>query len=406
MKTQFRFVVTLVMGLALFAGGCASDTGEAAPAATAAPAADDPESLAVGMVIRGVKEEDWYSSMLDAIGRVVEAKPHGLDISVQIFEKTPYVEGERVLRDLAQSGEFDMIILHSTYSDAVAAVMDDYPETTFVFSGSGNEATGRNGYWLDVFIHEPAYLAGIIAGMMTETNVLGGVAAFPYPNVNAPLNAWIAGAQSVNPAVTAYVTYIESWFDPATAKAAGDAHIANGADMLYAERLGPFESALEHDGVYAFGHFTDQMVMAPDVVLASPVALWDPSFNYAVDAWWAHAAEGASHDAPMERVEYSMREGGSMLSPMNDLVPADVQAAVVEAHDRIMSGELVVEFNPAPIGDIVAAAADSSDPIKLPIHNWSSQIAGVYAVGAILESTGNSVEYISADSTLVYTSMC
>ncbi|MEC8920177.1 MAG: glycine betaine ABC transporter substrate-binding protein, partial [Actinomycetota bacterium] len=53
-----------------------------------------------------------------------------------------------------------------------------------------------------------------------------------------------------------------------------------------------------------------------------------------------------------------------------------------------------------------AAAADSSDPIKLPIHNWSSQIAGVYAVGAILESTGNSVEYISADSTLVYTSMC
>jgi glycine betaine/proline transport system substrate-binding protein len=52
------------------------------------------------------------------------------------------------------------------------------------------------------------------------------------------------------------------------------------------------------------------------------------------------------------------------------------------------------------------AAADSSDAIKLPIHNWSSQIAGVYAVGAILEATGNSVEYISADSTLVYTSMC
>ena len=45
-----------------------------------------------------------------------------------------------------------------------------------------------------------------------------------------------------------------------------------------------------------------------------------------------------------------------------------------------------------------AAAPDSTDAIKLPIHNWSSQIAGVYAVGAMLESTGNSVEYISADS--------
>ena len=57
-------------------------------------------------------------------------------------------------------------------------------------------------------------------------------------------------------------------------------------------------------------------------------------------------------------------------------------------------------------GDSAAASSDSSDAIKLPIHNWSSQIAGVYAVGAILEATGNSVEYISADSTLVYTSMC
>jgi basic membrane protein A len=315
----------------------------------AVAASDGPESLEIGMIVTGVKEEGWYSSMLDSIARASEAKPHGLDISVQVFEKIPYAEGERVLRDLAQSGEFDMIILHSTYSDAVAAVMDEFPETMFVYSGSGNEALGRNGYWIDVHIHESSYLAGVIAGMMTETNVLGGVAAFPYPNVSAPLNAWIAGAQSVNPAVTAYVTYIESWFDPTTAKAAADAQVANGADMLYAERLGPFESALEHEGVYAFGHFTDQMVMAPDVVLASPVALWDPSFNYAVDAWWAHAAEGASYDAPMERVIYFMPEGGNMLSPMNDLVPADVQAAVGDARDRIMSGELVVEFNPAPV---------------------------------------------------------
>ena len=54
----------------------------------------------------------------------------------------------------------------------------------------------------------------------------------------------------------------------------------------------------------------------------------------------------------------------------------------------------------------VENTSDSSDAIKIPIHNWSSQIAGAYVLGAILESTGNSVEYISADSTLVYTSMC
>ncbi|MFP6641580.1 MAG: BMP family ABC transporter substrate-binding protein, partial [Myxococcota bacterium] len=305
--------------------------------------------------------------MLDSISRAQEAKPHGLEISLDIFEKTPYAEGERILRELAQSGDFDMVIMHSAFGDAVAAVMDEFPDMTFVFSGSGNEATGGNGYWVDVHVHESAYLAGIIAGMMTETNVLGAVAAFPYPNVNAPLNAWISGAQSINPAVTANVTYIESWFDPTTAKAAADAHVANGADMLYAERLGPFETALENDGVYAFGHFTDQAALAPEVVLASPMARWDPSLNAVIDGFWANAADGAAHDAPMERIIYFMPEGGNELSPMSDLVPADVQAAVLDAQEKILSGELLVPFNSAPVDSQTAAAAPEAGPGSLDI---------------------------------------
>ena len=51
-------------------------------------------------------------------------------------------------------------------------------------------------------------------------------------------------------------------------------------------------------------------------------------------------------------------------------------------------------------------AADSSDPIKMPIHNWSSQIVGVYIVGKILNEAGYEVDYIPADSQVVYTSMC
>ena len=52
------------------------------------------------------------------------------------------------------------------------------------------------------------------------------------------------------------------------------------------------------------------------------------------------------------------------------------------------------------------AQADSSDPIKVPIHNWSSQIVGAHIVGKLLTMTNNEVEYVSADSQVVYTSMC
>lgn len=52
------------------------------------------------------------------------------------------------------------------------------------------------------------------------------------------------------------------------------------------------------------------------------------------------------------------------------------------------------------------AQADSSDPIKVPIHNWSSQVVGAHIVGKLLEKAGDKVEYVSADSQVVYTSMC
>ena len=54
----------------------------------------------------------------------------------------------------------------------------------------------------------------------------------------------------------------------------------------------------------------------------------------------------------------------------------------------------------------MAMAEDSSDPIKIPLHNWSSQIVGAHIVGKILNETGREVEYVPSDSQVVYTSMC
>ncbi|KNG93520.1 ABC transporter substrate-binding protein [Pseudaestuariivita atlantica] len=52
-----------------------------------------------------------------------------------------------------------------------------------------------------------------------------------------------------------------------------------------------------------------------------------------------------------------------------------------------------------------AFAEDSSDPIIIPIHNWSSQIVMSNVVGQMFEEMGNSVEYITTDSQAVYESV-
>jgi|TARA_Y100000588_G_scaffold93072_1_gene100761 glycine betaine/proline transport system substrate-binding protein len=53
----------------------------------------------------------------------------------------------------------------------------------------------------------------------------------------------------------------------------------------------------------------------------------------------------------------------------------------------------------------VAQAADSTKPIVIPIHNWSSQVVMAYVIGGIFESMGNNVEYVPADTQAVYESI-
>jgi len=53
-----------------------------------------------------------------------------------------------------------------------------------------------------------------------------------------------------------------------------------------------------------------------------------------------------------------------------------------------------------------ASAEDSKDVIKIPTHNWSSQIVGAHIVGKLLEKAGATVEYVSTDSQVVYTAAC
>lgn len=293
-------------------------------------------------------DDPWYQAMLDSLDRLAEEQPYGLEVSTEWFENIAYGDSERIFRDLAASGKYEMIFGSSTYSDAISAVMGDYPDILFVFAGSGNDPLGGNAFWVDTFIHEPAYLTGVAAGLMTETGKIGIVANFPFPNVNAPVNGYIAGAKSVNPDVEWEVTFIESWWDPATAKEAAAAQIAAGADVLYAIVFGVFEAA-EEAGVYGVGDLVDVQALAPDVVLTGTVAKWDQAIEVTIDAWWDQMVNGVPMNAPMERIMFHMPQGGGDIAPLNEaLVPEAVRDQVLEARDRILSGELVVELNDAP----------------------------------------------------------
>jgi basic membrane lipoprotein Med (substrate-binding protein (PBP1-ABC) superfamily) len=181
--------VLLLVSIAVFAGGEPEEEEkmEAAPAAEEEKM-DVPTKLHFPMVYLDVMESPWNNSMEQALKVIKAEKPHGLTITNETIENAGFVDIERILREFAASGKYEVIWAHSTYADAVERLNPQFPDILWVITGGGNRYVADNVYWLDMFYHEATYLMGIIAGMMTETNVLGAVGGFPYPNVNLTIN--------------------------------------------------------------------------------------------------------------------------------------------------------------------------------------------------------------------------
>jgi len=259
---------------------------------------------------------------------------------------------ELVLTEVAELEAPDVIFGDAFGNEeAVRRVAADYPDIAFVF-GSGGGPADPNFSVFDNWIHEPAYLAGMLAGGLTESNIIGVVGGVPVPEVNRISNAFIQGAQSVNPDVEAKVSFINSWFDPASAKEAALAQIDAGADVLYAERAGVIEAAVQED-LFAVGNMSDQSADGPDHVVTSVTWNMTPTAEYIIDQ-----VAGGTYTA-QDLKDFSMvGKGGAELAPINEsLVPADLLETVRATEADIVSGIFRVDINEAtPAGSVIPEA--------------------------------------------------
>jgi basic membrane protein A and related proteins len=285
-------------------------------------------------------EEPWDG----VIHRALEAEAAAGRITYTFTDDIGYAgDMERVLRETAEQDAPDIIFGDAFGNEEAArAVAADYPDIAFVF-GSGYGPTEPNFSVFDNWIHEPAYLAGMIAGGVTESNVLGVVGGFPVPEVNRIVNAFIAGAQETNEDVEVKVTFLNSWFDPAAAKEAALAQVGADADVLFAERFGVIEAAQENDLV-AIGNMSDQQELAPGHVATSVTWNMTPTVGYVIDQVIA-----GSYTA-QDLKDFSMvGKGGAALAPINADVPGgipdDLAALVAEREEEIKAGTFRVDIN-------------------------------------------------------------
>lgn len=255
---------------------------------------------------------------------------------------------ERLLREVAETKKPDAIFGDAFGNEeAVRRVAAEFPEIAFVF-GSGLGPSEPNVAVFDNWIHEPAYLCGLMAGGLTETNVVGVVGGLPVPEVNRIINAFIDGVKEANPDAVVLVSFINSWFDPAAAKEAALAQIDNDADVLFAERFGVIDAAVEN-GLYAFGNMSDQYELGPNFVVNSPVWNMTPTVDYVINQ------VKAGTFTALDLKDFNMvAKGGASLAPwhgMDEKLPKDILDLVLKREQEIKTGLFRVNIaEEAPAG--------------------------------------------------------
>lgn len=239
----------------------------------AQPKLVEEKKFKAGTIYATPVEELWDGAIHKAL---LKAKDE-LGIDYEWSESVGYSDFERVLREYADKGP--EVIFSDAFSNEESArrVATDYPNIAFVF-GSGLGPADPNFAVFDDWIHEPAYLCGMIAGKLTKSNIIGVVGGYSVPEVNRIINAYIFEAKDANPNVEVKVTFIGSWFDPPEAKEAAIAQIEAGSDVMYGEKYGVIDTCKERK-VYEFRNIDDQNYLVPDWVITSAVGDMYPCVN-------------------------------------------------------------------------------------------------------------------------------
>ena len=206
------------------------------------------KEMKVGFIyISPIGEEGW-SYAHDQARKFLSTLP---GVTTSYVESVPEgQDAERIIQSMARK-HYDIIFATSFgYMDSMLKVAEQFPNSTFMHCSGYKTAPNMSNYFGRIY--QARYLTGLVAGSMTQSNVIGYVAAFPLPEVIRGINAFTLGVRAVNPKAEVRVVWTKSWYDPAMEKSVAKNLIKEGADVIaqHQDSNGPQEAAQEQ-GTYS-----------------------------------------------------------------------------------------------------------------------------------------------------------
>ena len=307
-----------------------------APATPVAPSAPAPLKIAFAYV--GPVGDAGWTFAHDKARKAVEAE-FGSKVVTSFVENVPEAaDAERVLRDMVAQG--NTLIFGTTfgYMEPMLKVAADSKEVKFEHATGYKTAANLRTY--DSRTYEGAYMAGVVAGGVTRSHVLGVVASIPIPEVIRNIDSFTLGAQSVDPKIETRVVWINKWFDPPKEAEGAQALLNDGADVLMqnTDSSAVLQTA-EKAGKHAFGWDSDMTKYGPHAHLGSAVIDWAPYYKKAVkdvlDGTWK-----------TDQIWWGVKEGAIDLASVAPSVPEPIKQKLETVKKGLKDGTFAIWKGP------------------------------------------------------------
>jgi basic membrane protein A len=253
---------------------------------------------------------------------------------------------------------------------------EKYPDVEFRHCGGlwSEEKHPKNAGFYFGYISLGQYLNGIVAGHTTKTKKIGFVAAKPIPQVLQNINAFLLGAQSVDPEIKVQVIFTGEWSLAVKEAEAVNALVDQGVDVITCHVDGPkvvVETAAGRDA-FVCGYHANQSDLAPEKYLTG--AEWNWANVYKMFAEKHLAGE------PLPNfVRGGIADGFVKMSPLGPAVSDEARKQFEATLDEIKKGGFAVIKGPLKDnkGNVVATEGQAFPETAIELESMDYLVEGV-----------------------------
>jgi len=326
----------------------------------------------VGFIYNGeIDDKGWGQSHYEGISITAEE----LNLQIIYEENVPFDKNCMDIMQTMIDDGCEIIICNSfNYGEWMVQVAERNPEIVFLHATGTEEGNNITTYFGRMY--QMRYLSGIVAGMQTETDSIGYVAAYPISEVNRGINAFTIGVKSVNPDATVYVVWSESWTDYEVNRQAAQTLVDEcDVDILamHCDSVAPLDVA-EESGIWSIGYNMDNSDLYPNSFLTAAVWDWDTFYIHEITKY----LQGKYHSGNY----WEGSETGLVnLSPLTDNVKAGIGDVVAEKRTMLDEGTFDVFYGPIvdTEGNLrIGEGENMPDEVMLNSFDWYVEGVCIY----------------------------